>query len=456
MADTSKIDAVAIVGMSCRFAGCPDLRAFWDRVVSGVGAISDCPSPNARRYLDSTGFTCLPTVKGGFLRDLWQVSPNALDGLPANLINPEYALASDLAVAAMRDASSDGKAKARRNVGVVVGYSPNMDAATVNWCQHGLLVDQAVELVRQCFPAAPAADVEKLREKLDSSLPKYDFRSAYALLHHTMAAAIARRLGLTGTAFCVNDGAASGIAAIQAAADELLSNRADVMLAGAVQGPVTPQFLMPFSKMGVLSRSGSIHPFGRDADGTLFGEGGAFLVLKRAADAVRDGNRIYAVVKSTGSAGEADGRFDTAIGTAVERACAPHGIQFKSFATIEANGSGIPAEDREEFETFSSLADGADAVAVGSVKSLVGHCAAAASIAGAVKAAASIFMRTIPPATDAGKPAFHLADSPLYLNPSPRPWIHDDAGLPRRAGVLAHSFTGGVSFLVLEQFSAKR
>ena len=128
MAEPTGKDAVAIVGMSCRFAGCADLRAFWLRVLSGEPAFSDSSDPDARRFMarDPSQFGHLPTVRGGYLQELWQASPSAID-LPASALqsaNPEFALASDLVQQALKSAGDAIKSVPRDRIGLIVGHAP--------------------------------------------------------------------------------------------------------------------------------------------------------------------------------------------------------------------------------------------------------------------------------------------------------------------------------------------
>ncbi len=464
MVDNPAKDAVAIVGLSCRFAGCADLRAFWLRILSGEPAFSDCADPDARRFLarDASQFGHVPTLRGGYLQDLWQASPSALDIPAASLqsANPEFALASDLVQQAMKSAEKSLKSVPRDRLGLIVGHSPQMDAASVNWVQHGIAVDQTVDIIRRCFPHGSTEQFEALRASLVAALPQFDSRNARTLLSHAMVPLLTEHFDISGPSFAINSGGVSSHLAIIAACDALNARRADTVVAGGVQGVVSPQYMMPYAKLGLLSKSDAMHPFGQDADGLLLGEGGGFAVLKRLEDAVRDEDRIYAIIRAGASAAGGKGEKNGAALTASCRAaCRATSVTPSSVKLVEGEGSAIPAQDRDEVRSIAAVyADGdrpgAGTVALGSVKGLVGHTGPAAGVAGLVKASLALYHRVIPPAQDAGRPGgqLKLGDTPYYLNLSPRPWIHNDQGFPRRAAVTALTYDGYGACLLLEQF----
>ncbi len=453
---------IAITGMSCRFAGSENLSAFWIRVLNGLSAISESENTQAKRYLleDPSSFCNITSLNGGYLKDLWQVkatslhvSQNAISGT-----NPEDALAAELAIEALRDTNAATNIPHDR-IGVMIGYSPGITPTVLAWCQHSVFIDQTMELIRRCFPNGKPEEFKTLRNNLISALPQYDSRNISTLFHHTLVSSVTDRCDITGPAYCIDRGDISSHAAIEAACDSLLTGRIDMALAGGIQGLLTPQLLMLYSRLGYLSKSGVARPYGSKADGTVLGEGGGFLVLKRLSDALNSGDRIYAVipacaVASDGNAHKTEGGLAAAIKQVKARA--PQSSANIDF--IEANGTGIPALDKAELKVIASSVIGhsnlpLDTIPLGSVKALIGNCGAASGTAGVIKAALSLYHRIIPPAQEANDPALDLKlnESPLYLNTRPRPWIHNDAGAPRRAIVSSLSVGGGAGYLILEQ-----
>ena len=464
MADISGNDTVAIVGMACRFAGCANLRDYWLRILSGTPAFSDSPDPEAQRFLsgDPSRFSHVSTLRGGYLRDLWQTNPAALDIPAAALpgIAPECALTADLMLQSARSGDFAAKAPAHDRIGLFLGYTPHLDSASVNWCQHGIVVDQTVDLIRRCFPHGSTEQFETLRQSLESTLPRYDSRNITTLFGDSIISLITDRFDICGPAYCINAGANSSHLAIQAGCDALLSRRVDLVAVGGVQSVLSPQALMPYSKLGVLSKSNAIHPYGQDADGILLGEGAGILALKRLDDAIRDQDRIFAVIRAVSTATSGNSAAGgKALASAIRSACRLSETPSGSIALVEGEGAAYPLQDRNEVKAMASVcaAEGLTqpgTIALGSVKALIGHTGSAAGIAGTIKAALALYHRVIPPSQEAERPntQLKLQETPFYLNLSPRPWIHNDQGLPRRAAVTAMSYEGSSSCLILEQY----
>jgi acyl transferase domain-containing protein len=456
---------IAIVGMACRFAGAADLRAFWQNVLSGVCAIGDPPDPEAVRFCDADAscFERVPTLRGGYLRDLWRFDPGA-HGLSAEALrgaDPAHFLALDLAAQALKDAGYADRPFPRDQTSILIGHTPGPDPALVGWVQRGLVVDQTVDLVRRLFPRGTPEQFARLRDGLRAAVPDYDSRNVPSLVPATLTARIASRFDLHGTQSLVDAACASSLVALGAAAQELRSGVADVVLAGGIQGVLSPQRLMPFGRLGFLSLHEAPHPFSRDADGTLFGEGGAILVLKRRADAARDGDRVYALLKAVAAASDGHARSpfaprEATYQLAVSRACTRAGVAPRSLALVEAHGTGIPAWDRMEAAALSAVFGPRQShwpvTAVGSVKSMIGHCGAAAGAAGLVKAALSLYHRIVPPTLFAERPLplWRAPESPFYLPDAARPWVQP-GDRPRRAGVGAVGFGGIHAHAVLEE-----
>lgn len=459
--ETSSDNFIAIVGMSARFAGAANLREYWRGILAARPAIAEIDDPAAERFLheDANAFRRLPSLHAGRLGDLWRSASPARNGEEG--LSPESVLAGDLAAAAMKDAGAQGAQGVRRSrIGAYVGNSPSFGPAQAAWAQHGFVVDQTMEIIRRCFPHGDADDFEELRSSLDGAIPEIGSRGARALMPQAIAASVAESCNIEGPAFCVDGGDISGAIAIQAGCDALLAGRVDLALSGGVQGPVLPQLLMPFARMGLISRSGALRPFTKKADGTLLGEGGGFVAMKRHADAVRDGDRIYAVVRAVATAsGGNSRRIEGGYAEALRAVWPPRGQDTGLIDLLEANGAGIPNLDRAELKAFcAATADmhpQRDSIALGTVKALVGDCLAAAGLASAIKAAMALYNRVIPPglpqaALDAG---VDIGGTPFYVPARPRPWIHNDAGSARRAGVSSIALGGTASFLVLEQTS---
>ncbi|MGH9267770.1 MAG: acyltransferase domain-containing protein, partial [Acidimicrobiales bacterium] len=242
---------------------------------------------------------------------------------------------------------------------------------------------------------------------------------------------------------------------------DLRSRRCDLALAGGVHTSTPAPILQIFCQLGALSRRGQLRPFDADADGTLLGEGLGFVVLKRAEDAERDGDRIYAVLRAIGVA--SDGRGLGLLAPRVEgeelalrHAYEAAGIPPDGVGLLEAHGTGTPAGDAAEIEALSRVfgrrGEGTGRCALGSVKSMISHLIPAAGIAGLIKVALALHHRVLPPTLhcDAPNPALRIEDTPFYINTQVRPWIHGGP-TPRRAGVNAFGFGGINAHAIVEE-----
>ena len=235
---------------------------------------------------------------------------------------------------------------------------------------------------------------------------------------------------------------------------ELVRGRCDVVLAGGVHVCHDVTFWSVFTQLGALSRAQQIRPFDRRADGILIGEGAGMVVLKRRADAVRDGDRIYAVVR--GTAITSDGREASAMRprqdgqvAALTDAWRDAGCDPSTVGLIEAHGTATPTGDAVELAALGQMFGGAGAgprAGLGSVKSMIGHAMPAAGVAGLIKAALALHHDTLPPSLHCDEPRAELAATRFRVIERAEPW----GELPRRAGVSAFGFGGINAHVVLE------
>ncbi len=217
---------------------------------------------------------------------------------------------------------------------------------------------------------------------------------------------------------------------------------------------------MVFTQLGALAQRSEVRPFDATADGTLLGEGLGIVVLKRLEDARAADDRIYAVIKGVGQSSDGKGggllapRLEGEI-LAIRRAYEDAGIEPQGLGLVEAHGTGIPLGDRTEIaalrETFGKREGDLPRIALGSIKSMIGHCIPAAGIAGLIKTALALHHRVLPP-TICGEvsEALGLEQTKFYINSETRPWI-ESRKVRRRAAVNAFGFGGVNSHAVLEE-----
>src|SRR5262249_30809089 len=223
-------------------------------------------------------------------------------------------------------------------------------------------------------------------------------------------------------------------------------------------------------KTPALSPTGDSRPFSANADGTILGEGVGIIVLKRLADAERDGNRIYAVIRGMGTSSDGKGNAIYAPSSegqkrALRDGYENAGVTPDTIELLEGHGTGTKVGDATEIqalmEVFQEYRTKRKSeqpwCALGSVKSQIGHTKAAAGAAGLIKAALALYHKVLPPTIKVEKPAEAASceNSPFYVSTSKRPWLPNSQH-PRRAAVSAFGFGGSNFHCVLEEHNAKK
>jgi len=459
--------AVAITGMSCLFPAAPNLDAYWHNILGKVDATSEPPAeawdPDVYydpAFADTDRTYC---KRGGYLGALAEFDPLAY-GVPPVAVGgePDQWLALKLAHDALADAGATELPDAvRARTAIVLGKGTYLNGGNAIAVQRGLVVGQTIELIRQLRPDFSAEELERLRGELKQMLPRLDADTVPGLIPNVIVGRIANRLDLMGPAYTVDAACASSLVAIRHAVRALESGECDLALAGGSQVWMPVATLNLFCRLGALSRRQQLRAFDRDADGTLLGEGIGIVVLKRLEDAVRDGDRIYAVLRGVGVS--SDGRGAGVMAPRVEgealalrRAYEDADVLPRSVGLVEAHGTGTPVGDAAEVEALTSVFGERDRelprCALGTVKSMISHTIPAAGVAGLIKTALALYHRVLPPTLhcDEPNPALGLERTPFYINTETRPWIHGGAE-PRRAGVNAFGFGGINAHAVLEE-----
>jgi acyl transferase domain-containing protein len=460
---------IAIIGLSCVFPGAGDARRYWQNILDKVDAVSDAPADwEAERYFEADSHSDDRTYckRGGFLGELsafdpslYGVMPNAVDGA-----EPDHFLALRNASDALRDAGYSDIGKFRERTEVIIGRGTYVNRGNATAMQHSMVLDSVLGVLRQLHPEYTDEELSTIRKSLKSMLPPFHADTAPGLVPNIISGRIANRLDLMGANYIVDAACASSLVAVDLAVRDLQSGRCDMALAGGVNASVPPVIMIIFSQLNALSRSGQIRPFDADASGTLLGEGGGMVVLKRLADAERDNDKIYAVLKGVGVA--SDGRAKGLLAPrlegellALQRAYESAGVDPSSIGLIEAHGTATLVGDATEMEALSQVfggdSPGIARCALGSVKSMISHTMPASGIAGLIKVALALHHKVLPPTLhcETPNPKLHLEKSNFYLNSETRPWIHDASGGPRRAGVNAFGFGGINAHAVVEEYT---
>ncbi|WP_410586879.1 SDR family NAD(P)-dependent oxidoreductase [Amycolatopsis sp. lyj-23] len=435
---------IAIVGMACMFPQAPDLAAFWANVLAGADAVTEVPPQrwDASLYYDPDGQgERTPSRWGGFLPEIgfdplkYGIPPSSLAS-----IEPVQLLALEAAHRALADAGYADRAFDRARTSVVFGAEAGSD------------LSNAMTL-RSVLPSY----VGELPSELDERLPRITEDSFPGVLANVIAGRIANRLDLGGANYTVDAACASSLTAVDVACKELTAGTSDLVLCGGADLHNGINDYLLFASAHALSPTGRSATFDSAADGIALGEGVACIALKRLADAERDGDRVYAVIKGVGAA--SDGR---ALGltaprpegqhTALTRAYRNAGVSPARVGLVEAHGTGTVVGDRTELGTLTKVFTEAGATpgacTIGSVKSQIGHTKCAAGLAGLIKAALAVHTGVKPPTLhlSAPNPAWDAATSPFVFQSAAQPWTAPPS--ERLAGVSAFGF-GGTNFHVV-------
>ncbi|GAB3735702.1 hypothetical protein GCM10027598_62090 [Amycolatopsis oliviviridis] len=426
---------IAIVGMACVFPGAPDLPAFWANVLRGADAVTEVPD---QRW-DKQVYADQSTSKwGGFLPPV-DFDPLAYGIPPKSMgsIDPAQLVSLQTARRALEDAGYGDGGFDRERTSVIFGAEAGGDLANAG-------------VLRALLPSY----LEDVPEELLAQLPELTEDSFPGTLANVISGRIANRLDLGGANYTVDAACGSSLAALDLAVKELRAGTSSMVLCGAVDLHNGVNDYLMFTSAGALSPTGRCRPFDSAADGIALGEGVACLVLKRRADAERDGDRVYAVVKGVGAASDGKALGLTAPRPegqrrALARAYHDAGVSPADVSLVEAHGTGTVVGDATELTTLTEffLDAGAEpgTCALGSVKSQIGHTKCAAGLAGLTKAALALWHQVVPPTLHLStpNPAWDAERSPFTFSTGARPMP-----VPRGrefAGVSAFGF-GGTNF----------
>ena len=453
---------VAVVGMETCFGPWTSLRAFQERVLGG-----DPREPTSRgdhwwgaeasAWYRHVGLSHIPF--SGHYIDAVEVPLAAFRIPPKELeeMLPQQLLMLQTAVQAWRDAGlGDGE---HLDTGVYVGLG--LDPNTTNFHHRWSVRNRARAWAQQRGDAmtdqALDAWVDTLR---DAAGPPLTANRTMGALASVAASRIARELRIGGPSFALSSEESSGIKALEAGFRALQRGDINTALVGAVDLAGDVRTVLSTHETRSFSRSGKVRPFDTEADGTIVGEGAAALVLKRLDDALRDGDRVYGVIRgignATGGGTEEVAPNDEAYTAALARAYVDAGVSPDSVTYIEAHGSGDANEDAIEAMALTAhfQEDGADAIrcALGSVKADIGHAGAASGLVSIAKACLCLYQEIIPPLRQLNEPRPEIAgtDHRLVLPRRAQHWLQDRSSGVRRAAVSSMSVDGNCVHVVLE------
>ena len=432
-AEAALSQPIAVVGMAGQFPQARNLKEFWSNIAAGKNCITRVP---AKRW-DMDAYYSESVVAGktncawmGALDDYDLFDPLFFNISPveAECMDPEQRLFLQACWHSIEDAGYDAKSLSGSKCGVFVGCT--------------------------------GSDYRQLAPEL-----RFSAQGFTGGANSILAARISYLLNLRGPCVSVDTACSSSLVALTQACDSLAMGNSDVALAGGVALMSTPEMHIKTAQAGMLSRDGRCFTFDQRANGFVPGEAVGVVMLKRLADAERDGDLIYGVIQGWGV--NQDGKTNGITAPNPESQTRlqqdvydrfqidPAGIQL-----IEAHGTGTKLGDPIEIEglkgAFGKYTQKQGYCALGSVKSNVGHCLAAAGVAGFIKLVLALQYRQLPPTVNFDRLNEHigLAGTPFYINDRLQPWDVAQSDR-RRAAISAFGFSGTNAHVVVAEAPAR-
>src|SRR5215217_73401 len=423
----------AIVGYAVRFPGAADADEFWDNLRSGRDAISEVPEDrwDVEEFFDADPDAVGKMVarRAGFIEDVggFDAPFFGVSAREAMFMDPQHRLLLETSWRAVEHSGTAPSALAETRTGVFMGLS------THDYL--GMLSDNLTHDAIEAYlgtGTSPAAGVGR----------------------------ISYRLGLQGPAVAVDTACSSSLVAVHQACQALRFSECDVALAGGVNVLLSPATMINFSRARMLAPDGRCKTFDAAADGYVRGEGCGVVVVKRLDDAIRDGDRIRAVIRGTAvNQDGASGGLTVPNGSAQQRVIAEAldraGIAAADVDYLEAHGTGTSLGDPIEVQAAGAvLGAGRDPgrpLLIGSVKTNIGHLEAASGIAGLIKVILSLEHGVLPKHLNFRDPSPHIPWDrlPIRVVDDSVPWSRN--GHPRLAGISSFGFSGTNAHVLVEE-----
>ncbi len=443
-APAEELSGFAVVGLSGRFPGARTVDQFWDNLMAGRASIKRFSRAELEDAFDEATRADPDYVPARPIIDdveLFDADYFGMSPREAALTDPQQRLFLEICVEALEDAGYDPQ-RYEGLIGVFAGSSMN------------------TYFLRHVCPDGAAID------RFTSDLQVGSYSELLGALHDFLATRVAYKLNLRGPAVSLQSACSTSLLAVAQACQSLATEQCDMALAGGVSITLPQKRGYLYQDGGMASPDGGCRPFDARAAGTVFGSGAGVVLIKRLADAVADGDAIYAVIKGYGVNNDGAGKVGfTAPSVGGQAACISSALAMAEFAPesvgyVECHGTATPLGDPIEIEAltkgFLALAGGDLATrplpcALGSVKANVGHLDAAAGVTGLIKTALILDRGVIPPQINFDKPnpRLDLHRGGFTVSAAGGVWRAGD--LRRRAGVSAFGVGGTNVHLSLEE-----
>ncbi len=457
------LEPIAIVGMGAIMPGALNKDEFWSNIKEGKYCITEVPASYWDYKLfyspDHKAEDKLYSKIGGFIPQSFKFNSLKYRIPPqiAKQMDTVQHLAIETTRMALEDAGYDKKEFDHNRTAVIIGNS--MGGMKNEMSNTRLNRPFIYEILKNTpsFKSLAPADAQKMLDEMDAGVREkftpITEDSMPGELANVIPGRVANVFDLHGTNFAVDAACATSLAAIDQAVNGLRMGNFDMAIAGGVDQMMSPSAYIKFCKIGALSDTGS-YPFDARANGFVMAEGAGMVILKRLSDAVKDGDRVYAVIRAVGASSDGKGKGITAPNPkgqklAVEKAFEQLDYTPEAVGLVEAHGTGTRVGDAVELEALTELFGShvkPGSVGLGSVKSQIGHAKAAAGIASLIKISLALYNKVLPPSVnfETPNPIVDWATCPFRVITKAEEWKGDKI---RRANVSAFGF-GGTNFHV--------
>ncbi|MHA1985170.1 MAG: SDR family NAD(P)-dependent oxidoreductase [Promethearchaeota archaeon] len=460
---------VAIIGLGGIFPDAENVPQFWKNIKNKVYSISEVPperwDPDIFYNEDHSIPEKTYSKIGGFVKNFefksikYRIPPKMAERM--DLVQK---LAIKTAEEALNDAGYPTNGKQRLPIATIVGNSSGGDAQRLS--NKRIIYSEIKHRINEAASQRILNQDEKenllnfLEERIINQIPTINEDTMPGELSNIIAGRVANVFNLTGKSMTTDAACASSLAAIDTGINGLILKEYDTVLVGGSDSSMDPQTFIKFCKIGALSKDGS-YPFDARANGFIMGEGAGFIVLRRLEDAIRDNNKIYAVISGYGGSSDGKGKGITAPNPdgqklAIERALDASNVKPSEIQYLECHGTSTIVGDATELGVLNEFFAGRpkdQKLAIGSIKSQVGHLKSAAGIAGIIKSILALHHKIIPPSVNyhSPNPSINWITSPFYVNTEPINWPSPESGI-RKAGVSSFGFGGTNYHVILEEY----
>lgn len=430
---------IAVIGLAGRYPGAADVAQLWQKLIRGESCIVDIPddqlnlSPQSplRRHPNLVKRAASIADPGHFDAKFFGIFPKE-----AQVMDPQHRIMLECCWHALEDA----------------GYQPDNIAVPV-----GLFAGCYMDT----YVLSSLAENPQLLESLANAFHGGDLQTELGNDKDYLVTRVSYLLNLRGPAMTVQTACSTSLVAIAQACQSLLLRQCDMAMAGGVTLKLPQNRGYLYTEGGMVSPDGVCRTFDAKARGTVFGEGAGVVVLKRYAEALADGDAIYAVLKGWGLNNDGRAKMGytapSVIGQyeAIRLAHEMANVSADSISYMEAHGTSTALGDPIEVEAltraFRRTTDQKQYCAIGSLKTNIGHLDVAAGVSGLIKVCLAMRHEVLPPSLnfETPNPNIDFANSPFFVNTHLRPWHRSEQ--VRRAGLSSFGVGGTNAHVVIEE-----